>query len=129
MASSSRAVVRTVAASRNLAIGAAAAVATGLIAWRMLVARRRRARARLPGLIFTGTGCSSGLPLVPGSPGAVPTLNEAKRIGGDVGYPLLVKAASGGGGRGMKVAETADDLAEAFSSARAARRNFPEKSP
>ncbi|MGB1106811.1 MAG: acetyl-CoA carboxylase biotin carboxylase subunit [Candidatus Puniceispirillaceae bacterium] len=64
------------------------------------------------------TAAGAGLPLVPGSPGAVPTLDEARRIGADVGYPLLVKAASGGGGRGMKVAETADDLAEAFSSAR-----------
>ena len=64
------------------------------------------------------TAAEAGLPLVPGSPGAVPTLDEARRIGADVGYPLLVKAASGGGGRGMKVAETADDLAEAFSSAR-----------
>ena len=64
------------------------------------------------------TAANSGLPLVPGSPGAVHTLDEARTIGADVGYPLLVKAASGGGGRGMKVAETADDLAEAFSSAR-----------
>ncbi|MGB1872767.1 MAG: acetyl-CoA carboxylase biotin carboxylase subunit [Candidatus Puniceispirillaceae bacterium] len=64
------------------------------------------------------TAAEAGLPLVPGSPGAVPTLEEARRIGADVGYPLLVKAASGGGGRGMKVAATADDLAEAFSSAR-----------
>ena len=64
------------------------------------------------------TAADSGLPLVPGSPGAVHTLDEARTIGADVGYPLLVKAASGGGGRGMKVAETADDLAEAFSSAR-----------
>ena len=64
------------------------------------------------------TAAEAGLPLVPGSPGAVHTLEEAKRIGADVGYPLLVKAASGGGGRGMKVADTADDLAEAFSSAR-----------
>ena len=64
------------------------------------------------------TAAEAGLPLVPGSPGAVHTLEEAKRIGADVGYPLLVKAASGGGGRGMKVAETADDLAESFSSAR-----------
>jgi len=64
------------------------------------------------------TAADAGLPLVPGSPGAVHTLEEAKRIGADVGYPLLVKAASGGGGRGMKVAETADNLAEAFSSAR-----------
>jgi len=64
------------------------------------------------------TAAEAGLPLVPGSPGAVHTLEEARRVGADVGYPLLVKAASGGGGRGMKVAETADDLAEAFSSAR-----------
>tara|TARA_B100001057_G_scaffold198097_1_gene198721 strand:- start:2151 stop:3512 length:1362 start_codon:yes stop_codon:yes gene_type:complete len=64
------------------------------------------------------TAAEAGLPLVPGSPGAVPTLADARRIGAEVGYPLLVKAASGGGGRGMKVAETADGLAEAFSSAR-----------
>ena len=64
------------------------------------------------------TAADAGLPLVPGSPGAVHTLEEATKIGAEVGYPLLVKAASGGGGRGMKVAETADNLAEAFSSAR-----------
>ena len=64
------------------------------------------------------TAAEAGLPLVPGSPGAVATLEEATRIGADVGYPLLVKAASGGGGRGMKVAESEAGLAEAFSSAR-----------
>ena len=64
------------------------------------------------------TAAEAGLPLVPGSPGAVATLEEATRIGADVGYPLLVKAASGGGGRGMKVAKTEAGLAEAFSSAR-----------
>ncbi|MEX0504093.1 acetyl-CoA carboxylase biotin carboxylase subunit [Alphaproteobacteria bacterium LSUCC0719] len=64
------------------------------------------------------TAAEAGLPLVPGSPGAVPTIDEARRIGATVGYPLLVKAASGGGGRGMKVAETEANLAEAFSSAR-----------
>ena len=64
------------------------------------------------------TAADAGLPLVPGSPGAVHTLEEATKIGAEIGYPLLVKAASGGGGRGMKVAETANDLAEAFSSAR-----------
>ena len=64
------------------------------------------------------TAAKAGLPLVPGSPGAVATLAEAEKLGKDIGYPLLVKAASGGGGRGMKVAETAADLAEAFSSAR-----------
>jgi acetyl-CoA carboxylase biotin carboxylase subunit len=65
------------------------------------------------------TAADAGLPLVPGSPGAVHTLAEAQRIGEGVGYPLLVKAASGGGGRGMKVAETTDRLGEAFSAARA----------
>ncbi|MEC7093535.1 MAG: acetyl-CoA carboxylase biotin carboxylase subunit, partial [Pseudomonadota bacterium] len=65
------------------------------------------------------TAAEAGLPLVPGSPGAVATLDEATRIGAVVGYPLLVKAASGGGGRGMKVAESEAGLAEAFSSARA----------
>ena len=64
------------------------------------------------------TAAAGGLPLVPGSPGAVNTIEDAKKIGAEVGYPLLVKAASGGGGRGMKVAETEDDLAEAFSAAR-----------
>ena len=64
------------------------------------------------------TAAAAGLPLVPGSPGAVDTIEDAKKIGAEVGYPLLVKAASGGGGRGMKVAETEDDLAQAFSSAR-----------
>ena len=64
------------------------------------------------------TAAAAGLPLVPGSPGAVDTLEDAKKIGAEVGYPLLVKAGSGGGGRGMKVAETEDDLPEAFSAAR-----------
>ena len=65
------------------------------------------------------TAANAGLPLVPGSPGAVHDTAEARRVGAEVGYPLLVKAASGGGGRGMKVAETADDLSNAFSAARA----------
>ena len=65
------------------------------------------------------TAADAGLPLVPGSPGAVHTIAEAQRIGADIGYPLLVKAASGGGGRGMKVAETTDDLSEALLAARA----------
>jgi len=64
------------------------------------------------------TAAAAGLPLVPGSPGAVHTIEEATKLGAEIGYPLLVKAASGGGGRGMKVAETANDLSEAFSAAR-----------
>ncbi|MFA7440279.1 MAG: acetyl-CoA carboxylase biotin carboxylase subunit [Sphingomonadaceae bacterium] len=59
-----------------------------------------------------------GLPLVPGSDGAVETVEEAREIAGHLGYPVLVKAASGGGGRGMKVVENAAMLEGAFQQAR-----------
>ena len=49
------------------------------------------------------TAGALGLPLVPGSDGAIGDLAEAKRIAAEIGYPVLIKAASGGGGRGMKV--------------------------
>lgn len=64
------------------------------------------------------TAAEAGLPLVPGSPGAVDTLEQAEKLSADIGFPLLVKAASGGGGRGMKVANNINELSEAFSSAR-----------
>ncbi|MEM6413410.1 MAG: acetyl-CoA carboxylase biotin carboxylase subunit [Pseudomonadota bacterium] len=59
-----------------------------------------------------------GIPLVPGSPGPVTSLAEAEKEAEAIGYPVLVKAAAGGGGRGMKVAKTAADLSEAFNTAR-----------
>ena len=59
-----------------------------------------------------------GIPVVPGSDGAV-TADEAAGIAAQIGYPVLVKAAAGGGGRGMKVAQTPGDLANALSTARA----------
>jgi acetyl-CoA carboxylase biotin carboxylase subunit len=59
-----------------------------------------------------------GIPVVPGSEGGVTEDDEAKRIAGEIGYPVLVKAAAGGGGRGMKVAMTEDDLVEALQTAR-----------
>lgn len=62
---------------------------------------------------------NSGVPCVPGSDGEVKTLEAAKTIAAEIGYPVIIKASAGGGGRGMKVAETADKLSEAFSSARA----------
>ena len=68
------------------------------------------------------TAVSLGLPVVPGSEGGVADAASAEKIAADIGYPVLVKAAAGGGGRGMKVAETADDMAEAFSTARAEAR-------
>ncbi len=56
------------------------------------------------------TAGALGLPLVPGSDGAISDLAEAKAIADDIGYPVLIKAASGGGGRGMKVVTDADSL-------------------
>ncbi|HYD31379.1 MAG TPA: acetyl-CoA carboxylase biotin carboxylase subunit [Azospirillaceae bacterium] len=63
-----------------------------------------------------------GLPVVPGSDGPVATLEEAAAIGRDIGYPILIKAAAGGGGKGMKVARSADGLAEAYQLARGEAR-------
>ncbi|MXV35584.1 MULTISPECIES: acetyl-CoA carboxylase biotin carboxylase subunit [unclassified Saccharibacter] len=59
-----------------------------------------------------------GVPLVPGSDGALADLDAARDVADKVGYPVLIKAAAGGGGRGMKVAHTADEIAEAWSVAR-----------
>lgn len=59
-----------------------------------------------------------GIPVVPGSDGGVASEADAVRIGNEIGYPVLVKAASGGGGRGMKVARDAADMAKAYNTAR-----------
>ncbi len=59
-----------------------------------------------------------GIPCVPGSEGGVSDEADAKRIAAEIGYPVLIKAAAGGGGRGMKVARTEDDLAHALATAR-----------
>ncbi len=66
-----------------------------------------------------------GVPCVPGSDGGVPDLEAAKKIGEDFGYPVIIKATAGGGGKGMKVAETAADMEKAFMTARAeGKSNF-----
>ena len=59
-----------------------------------------------------------GIPLVPGSDGAIKNLQELKKISKKIGFPILIKAASGGGGKGMKVAEKASELEEAWNLAR-----------
>jgi acetyl-CoA carboxylase, biotin carboxylase subunit len=59
-----------------------------------------------------------GIPCVPGSDGAVSSADDAIGIAREIGFPVLIKAAAGGGGRGMKVALSADDLGQAISMAR-----------
>src|SRR5215475_6592486 len=63
-----------------------------------------------------------GIPLVPGSDGAVPDVAKARDVAERIGYPVLIKAAAGGGGRGMKVARDAASLEEAFRVARTEAR-------
>jgi acetyl-CoA carboxylase, biotin carboxylase subunit len=58
----------------------------------------------------------AGVPLVPGSGGAV-DLDEARELGGEIGFPLLLKASAGGGGRGMRLVEAPDELERAYSTA------------
>ena len=58
------------------------------------------------------------VPVVPGSEGPVRDADEAKRIAGEIGYPVLIKAAAGGGGRGMVRLESADGLSPAFARVR-----------
>ena len=66
-----------------------------------------------------------GVPVVPGSDGGVATLEDAQRIGEEIGYPVIIKATAGGGGKGMKVAQTASDMPSAFQTARAeGKSNF-----
>ncbi len=60
----------------------------------------------------------AGLPVVPGSDGPVESEEEAKAIAEEIGFPLLVKATAGGGGRGMQIVDTADNLTQAMNVAR-----------
>ena len=59
----------------------------------------------------------AGIPVVPGSAGAISDMAEARKVAKEVGFPVLIKAAAGGGGRGMKVAETEDKLESALQTA------------
>ena len=71
------------------------------------------------------TAVSLGIPCVPGSDGEVHDVNQAISIAKETGYPVLIKATAGGGGKGMKVAQNAQELSEALSTARSeALANF-----
>ncbi|HEX8402058.1 MAG TPA: acetyl-CoA carboxylase biotin carboxylase subunit [Allosphingosinicella sp.] len=69
------------------------------------------------------TAARLGLPLVPGSDGPVDGPEEARKVAAETGYPLLIKAASGGGGRGMKVVRSEDELDSQMSQARSEAKN------
>ena len=74
-----------------------------------LMGEKDRARQRV---------AEAGLPIIPGSGGGVPDEDAARRIAAEIGYPLMIKAAEGGGGRGMRVVAGPDDLIAAFRTAR-----------
>ena len=56
----------------------------------------------------------TAVPMAPGTPDAIADAGEAERVAGEIGYPVLVKAAAGGGGKGMRVVERAEDFSTAF---------------
>ncbi|MCK5446282.1 MAG: ATP-grasp domain-containing protein, partial [Rhodospirillaceae bacterium] len=60
----------------------------------------------------------AGIPVVPGSDGGVESVSEAKKVANDIGYPVIIKASAGGGGRGMKVAKSESEIELAFTTAR-----------
>ena len=67
----------------------------------------------------------AGLPVTPGSP-SLDTIEDAKKWANEIGYPVIIKAKDGGGGKGMKVAFSDDDITEAYTMARAeAKAAFP----
>jgi len=61
---------------------------------------------------------AAGVPVVPGSDGIVTTVEDARRVAEEVGYPLMIKAVAGGGGKGMRYVESADELDRAYANAR-----------
>ena len=64
------------------------------------------------------TMAATGVPVIPGTPGPVEDVDEACAAAGTIGFPVIIKAAAGGGGKGMRVARDADDFARSFQLAR-----------
>ncbi len=61
---------------------------------------------------------NAGVPVIPGSDGIIETLEDAKEIAKEIGYPVMIKASAGGGGKGMRVVNKANELSSAWSSAK-----------
>ncbi len=71
------------------------------------------------------TAKKAGVPIIPGSDGPVRTLDDAGGVARDIGYPVILKASAGGGGRGMRICWDEEDLGKAFETARSeAERAF-----
>jgi acetyl-CoA carboxylase biotin carboxylase subunit len=64
------------------------------------------------------TVTQAGVPILPGTTEGVPSIKEAKKIAAEIGYPIIIKATAGGGGRGMKVVHSPASLPNAFAAAR-----------
>ncbi|ABB15900.1 acetyl-CoA carboxylase biotin carboxylase subunit [Carboxydothermus hydrogenoformans] len=69
------------------------------------------------------TMIAAGVPVVPGSKKVVENVEEAVAIAREIGYPVMLKASAGGGGKGMRIAQNDDDLAKAFITARTEAQN------
>ena len=61
---------------------------------------------------------AQGVATVPGSPGPVESIEEGQKVAGEIGFPVIIKAAAGGGGKGMRVANEADQFAQSFTLAK-----------
>ena len=70
------------------------------------------------------TMIEAGVPVVPGSDGVVTDIEEAKKISAEIGYPVMVKASAGGGGRGIRLVETESDLEAAIIAAQQEAKQF-----
>ncbi len=66
----------------------------------------------------------AGVPLVPGSEGGVESIEEARSIASEIGYPVIIKATAGGGGKGMRVVRSEDELESAFRACRSEGQNY-----
>jgi acetyl-CoA carboxylase biotin carboxylase subunit len=67
---------------------------------------------------------AAGVPTVPGSEGALKSLDEAKKLAAQIGFPVILKAAAGGGGKGMRVANSAQELESFYESVRREAQNY-----
>lgn len=67
--------------------------------------------------VARNTMVAAGVPVIPGSKEPVYTVEEGEKIAGEIGYPVIVKAALGGGGKGMRVAQTPDEFQASFQTA------------